>query len=230
MASEQSTSGSSDNLPKHKSDGEETKSMTKTDFISWFGATLENKGIADKIKSIYDETTNDIYNRLDLIDVMNDERDAKMKILTDKIEAIEVSDRTKNLILTNKKIDPINKENIAKSLKHLVGVNVTKEDIHYVVKLQADMDKLKIVFYNKATRDQVYSAKTPEKAHIYYLARDAVKKTQAVATWTTDGRVIVKKTRESMPTRIDTVDQLMKLLGNTPLINDSTSNSADDTS
>ena len=115
--------------------------------------------------------------------------------------------------------------------------------MHYAVKLQADMEKLKIVFYNKATRDNVYSAKrklknkrifitedlTPEKAHIYYLARDAVKKTQAVATWTTDGRVIVKKTRDSMPTRIDTVNQLMRHLGNTPLINESTSDSAADT-
>ena len=226
-----------------ESEDNNSKSMTKSDFIEWYAAALDEPKIAEKIKKIQDQTTEDLYNRIDIIDEINYERDNNVRKLIDKVEAIEVGDRASNLILTNKKIEPLSKENVAKSLEELMGEEVKKDDIHYVTKINAQTQKIKIVFYNKGLRDRIYGLKsklkgkkiyltedlTPEKAHVYYLARDAVKKGNAIATWTTDGRVIVKKSNHTKPEKINTPHELMRHLGIEPLINENSSDSSIDT-
>ena len=91
---------------------------------------------------------------------------------------------------------------------------------------------MKVVFYSKAKRDQVFREKrklkgkqiwltedlTVTKAKFAYLARQAIKKGHAHSTWTTGGRILVKKTAESKPKYVTTISEMMEYLGIVPLL------------
>ena len=87
--------------------------------------------------------------------------------------------------------------------------------------------KMKVVFYAKAKRDLVFREKrklkgkpiwlteylTVTKAKFAYLARQAVKKPDAHSTWTTDGRIIVKKSAEGKPRCVNMITEMVEYLG-----------------
>ena len=59
---------------------------------------------------------------------------------------------------------------------------------------------------------------TITNAKFTYLARQAVKKGHAHSTWTTDGRILVKKTSESKPKCVTTISEMMEYLVIVPLL------------
>ncbi len=68
---------------------------------------------------------------------------------------------------------------------------------------------------------------TKRQSNLYYLARQAVKNKHALATWTTDGRVLVMKTENEKPRRIDTEIDLQSYQGTQPLLLNTSTSSSD---
>ena len=209
--------------------------MTKETFINFFQAALQSEQVKQNIKSIFANSISDIEERIDNIDFQNEARDDEIQMLKKRVDSLDQSDRNRNLILTGMKIDPPTADNTAKKLKHLLRVEVDRSDINYIAVLAEDpQPKIKIALYNKQMKDTIFAAKkklkgkkiylsddlTVENAKIYYHSRQAVKKGTADATWTSDGRIIVKKTPESKPFRVTDITQLHRLLGTKPLLSE----------
>ena len=123
--------------------------------------------------------------------------------------ATEQAERGRNLILTSPNCD-VSISAVTNKLNELLGTKLKDEHLHYITRLKSEGLK-KIVFYSKSKPDLVFREKrklkgkqiwltedlTITNAKFAYLARQAVKKGHAHSahsTWTTDGRILVKKT------------------------------------
>ena len=107
-------------------------------------------------------------------------------------------------------------------------MEITEKDIEYTLKLKSkdEKNRIKIVFVDEDKRDSVISQRkklkgkeiwltddlTPYRSRIAYLARNAVKNEHAHQTWTTDGKIFIKKGQNSAPKRIMTEDELLEYL------------------
>ena len=128
--------------------------MNEAEFIKLFLAALNNEPICNKMKSMYEESIEELHQRVDALEAVNDEISERITSLEDKVDTLETTidsldqkERGFNLILSGEKVDPT-PEAVANKLHELVGVTVKAKNIHYAVKLRAKEEKTKIVFYN----------------------------------------------------------------------------------
>ena len=99
-------------------------------------------------------------------------------------------------------------------------------DILYTLKLGKQDDKqitrTRVVFIDKATKMKVMKKKKELKGEgiwitdelilrrdrLAFMARQAVKEKKAFQTWTSDGKIFMKLTKEDKPIKIFTIDDI----------------------
>ena len=137
-------------------------------------------------------------------------------------------------------------ESITKTVKKLnrkLSTKLNDEEVHYIAKLKSNdgKEKIKIVFSNQRSRDEVYKNRTKLKgndiwitedltisrSNLAYMARQAVKREHAHSTWSQNGWIYVKKTENCKPRRIINQDDLMNYLEIVPLIREDANDSDD---
>ena len=115
-----------------------------------------------------------------------------------------------------------------------MSLNIKEDDIEYVMKINPDRNnanapntsRIKITLKDYETKNKIYINKwhlkgkdvwisedlTPYKAKLFYQARKAVKDGHANLTWTMDGKIFIKKRKESPPKRIDNIENILSHL------------------
>ena len=222
----------------------ENMAMTQEQFIKFLSAALDDENIVKKLTRSLSQDIEELQDRVMVLEVENEDRDALTTKMNEKIDDLEQKERSRNIIVTGIKHDTVAKT--VKKLNRKMTTNIKDDDIHYITKLNAgrngnDKERIKIVFNNQQSKDAVYKNRTklkgknlwiaedltPTRSKLAYMARQAVKKEYGHSTWTLDGWIYIKQTEDSKPKRISNPNDLMTFLEIEPLIRTDSNNSID---
>ena len=79
--------------------------ITKQDFISWFSEALDEQVVIKKLNGVLEASVAEIQNRVDDIELQNEDRDERTRSLQMRVDELEQAERGRNLILTGPNCD-----------------------------------------------------------------------------------------------------------------------------
>ena len=139
-----------------KSPKADSMSNITHDFIRWFSEALDEEVVIEKLKGVLEGSVEEIQNRMDDMELQNEDRDEHTKLLQMSIDGLEQAERGRNLILTCLDCD-VSIPAVANKLNELLGTKLKDEHLHYVTRLTSEgPKKIKVVFYSKAKWDLVF--------------------------------------------------------------------------
>jgi hypothetical protein len=143
----------------------------------------------------------------------------------ERIDLFEQKELESNVVMSGVPSTKTNKEEIRKLLNENLQCNVETTDIKYTLKLgkkEEEKSSVRIVFNNKAKKEQVMKSKkklkgqdmwlcddlTDYRRHLAFHSCKAVKEGRATQTWVTDGKVFLKKTPSEKPQKITKLEDI----------------------
>ena len=92
--------------PKKVNNPDKMGSIIKADFISWFSEVLDEEVVKEKLKSVREVSIEEIHMRIDDMELQNEDRDERAKILQTRVDNLEQAKMSRNLILTGTDCKP----------------------------------------------------------------------------------------------------------------------------
>lgn len=213
---------------------EEDTNQTKNEqqnFVSNMEMALSNGKVAALLVGLFEKSVsqrlNTISDRLAVQEEAGTERDSRLDNIETKIEEYEQQRREKNIIITGLNPNKTTREDVKKFLNDKLDMKAKLEDIVYTLKLskeegQTTPCRVRAVFTTKEMKDRVIKKKqllkgqkvwitddlTPYRERLSYMCRQSVKQKRAEQTWTYDGKIYIKMTKDARPHRIDKPEEI----------------------
>ena len=208
---------------------EEEEGMGKSEMAKALMEALREEEVSDfliekfsnRCKELISEETEAIKKDVNDISKRTLVCEEKVLVLEKKADDTEQLARATNVIVSGAPAD-ISKPDLAKLLREKLKIAVfSSNDIKYIVKLGSDDSKpqsLKVALKTKDKRDEIYKKKaalkgdntmwitedlTPTRNRLFYLARRWAKNKEGALSWTAEGKVFLKKTKDGRPMRIN---------------------------
>ena len=204
--------------------------MGSEEFMHNMAAALSNEKIAGLMVSLFEKAVekriDSIDKRIDDIEDKGAERDERIEMIEYKVDEFEQKSKENHVIITGLPKAQAKKDDVIKVLNEKLSCDLEPADILYTLKLGKQDDKqitrTRVVFLEKATKTKVMKKKkelkgegiwisdelTLRRDKLAFMARQAVKDKHAFQTWTSDGKIFMKLTKDDKPIKISTIDDI----------------------
>ena len=195
---------------------------------------LKDREVAEVLTETFDKSARKIVEsletRVEQIEAKDNERDTDIADIKLRLDLMEMQNRDKNIIVTGLPSDCKKKEEVAKALNGLLGTRIYPDDIEQTYKLvkkgtdASTATRTRVIFKDKSMKTTVEKAKmklkgkniwvsddlTAYRSNMAFQAREAVRNQTYEQTWVHDGKIFVKKTGHTRPTKLTSPGDLTR--------------------